>query len=51
MDANAEIAAFSVCVVVSLCLLMSCMDWVDGVQYRNQIARGPPLHWRVPRRL
>jgi uncharacterized membrane protein len=51
MDEYLEIPAFVVCFVVLLCLLMSCMDWVDGVQHGRQIARAPPLYWHLPRRL
>lgn len=51
MDENVEIAAFTMCVAVSLCLLMSCMDWIDGVYQRERIAMGPPLYWHIPKRL
>jgi uncharacterized membrane protein len=36
-----EYLAFVICFIVLLCLLMSCMDWLDGVQHRGQIARAP----------
>ena len=51
MDENVEIAAFTICVTVSLCLMLSCMDWLDGVNYQRQLAAAPPLYWHIPRRL
>ena len=45
-----EYAAVGISVALSLCLMMSCMDLIDGAQHRIRLAAAPPLYWQIPRR-